>query len=160
MFNRLASRIAMAIGTGRQTADTDESKGTQQAQLALPGGPLPNGVPVMQHYGFASRPMPGADHVVICIAGDRTRAVSVASGDQRYRPSTMQPGEPWIWDHLGSSVVLGADSVIRVKAASGTVVIEGSLTVTGDVTAGGISLVQHVHGGVQAGGSDTGAPIG
>lgn len=34
----------------------------------------------------------------------------------------------------------------------------GSLTVDGDVTASGISLVNHVHGGITPGGDDTGAP--
>ncbi len=39
----------------------------------------------------------------------------------------------------------------------GTMRIEGSLEVTGDVTAQGISLVNHVHAGVQPGAADTGA---
>lgn len=35
--------------------------------------------------------------------------------------------------------------------------VDGDLDTTGDVTAGGISLQGHVHGGVQSGGSTTGA---
>jgi hypothetical protein len=36
----------------------------------------------------------------------------------------------------------------------------GQVNVTnGDVIAGGISLMTHVHGGVQPGGGDTGVPV-
>ena len=35
---------------------------------------------------------------------------------------------------------------------------DGTITSTGDMTAAGISLDNHMHGGVQAGGSDTGPP--
>jgi len=41
---------------------------------------------------------------------------------------------------------------------NGDLVHNGSQTVSGDVVASGISLVSHVHGGVQAGMSNTGAP--
>ena len=36
--------------------------------------------------------------------------------------------------------------------------VSGSITASGDVTGGGISLDKHVHGGVQAGGGNTGKP--
>jgi phage baseplate assembly protein V len=48
--------------------------------------------------------------------------------------------------------------------ADGGVTIEGDLEVTGsinagdDVTASGVSLIAHTHGGVQAGGASTGTP--
>ncbi len=42
---------------------------------------------------------------------------------------------------------------------TGTVKINGSVTVTGDVKAAGISLSNHLHGGVMSGGSNTGKPI-
>jgi len=39
-----------------------------------------------------------------------------------------------------------------------TVTMTGNLNVAGDVTASGISLINHQHGGVTAGGDTTGAP--
>lgn len=39
-----------------------------------------------------------------------------------------------------------------------TATFTGDINASGDVTAGGISLQTHVHGGIQPGGSDTGAP--
>lgn len=46
------------------------------------------------------------------------------------------------------------------NGGSGTVTIQGPVTVVNDLTANGISLDSHVHGGVQSGGSDTTGPIG
>lgn len=52
--------------------------------------------------------------------------------------------------HLGS----GSAEIV----APGGIAITGTVTVQGDVIADGISLKDHVHGGVQRGGSDTGGP--
>lgn len=41
---------------------------------------------------------------------------------------------------------------------TGAVKVDGDITAAGDVKAGGISLKSHTHGGVEAGGSTTGAP--
>ena len=41
---------------------------------------------------------------------------------------------------------------------SGNVSMSGSVNVTGDATVGGISFLNHVHGGIQPGGSDTSTP--
>lgn len=47
----------------------------------------------------------------------------------------------------------------RVSLTAPEVKVNGSMVVTGDVTAGGISLKTHKHGGVQSGGSQTGTPV-
>ena len=43
---------------------------------------------------------------------------------------------------------------------TGTVMVTGTIHATGDVTAGTISVQQHVHGGVQTGGGNTGMATG
>ena len=45
-----------------------------------------------------------------------------------------------------------------IDLAGGVIRVDGSIEVTGDVTASGISLVEHVHGGVQPGLGNTGKP--
>ncbi len=45
-----------------------------------------------------------------------------------------------------------------IELNGGTLQINGSIELTGDVTAQGISLVTHRHGGVQSGGTTTGEP--
>lgn len=42
---------------------------------------------------------------------------------------------------------------------TGNLVVDGSINATGDILAGSISLKTHVHGGVQPGSGDTGAPV-
>lgn len=61
------------------------------------------------------------------------------------------------------AVTLPAGATAAIEAPGGVtirgdVTIEGTVTVSEDVTAGGISLKNHTHGGVQAGGANTGAP--
>jgi len=55
----------------------------------------------------------------------------------------------------GATVQLVADGGIAI---TGDITLTGTLTASVDVIANGISLHNHVHGGVQAGGSNTGAP--
>jgi hypothetical protein len=54
-------------------------------------------------------------------------------------------------------IELKQDNSINI-VASGGVNITGNVTVSGDVVASGISLVNHVHGGVESGGSTTSTP--
>ena len=44
------------------------------------------------------------------------------------------------------------------QTINGDIMQTGSQTTSGDVTAGGISFISHVHGGVQGGSSNTGVP--
>lgn len=49
--------------------------------------------------------------------------------------------------------------VISLVAPVGGVHVDGTLTVTGDVIAGNVSLMHHVHSGVQAGSDLSGQPV-
>lgn len=55
----------------------------------------------------------------------------------------------------GATADIVADGGLSI---TGDVTLNGMLTATGDVVADGISLKSHKHGGVQAGGAQTGAP--
>lgn len=159
---RLARRVTNAMGIGRQTSDTDESQGTPTLQVALPGGELRSDLPHVQLYGFASRPTAGADAIVMFQSGDRGRGVVIASGDQRTRPTDLQPNDACVYAH-GSRVWLKADGSIAITPQNGIVMLTGSLTVTGTVTAteviaDGIHLTTHDHTNGNDG-SNTGAPI-
>lgn len=54
-------------------------------------------------------------------------------------------------------IELKQDKTIVITAPNG-LIINNDVTVNGDVVASGISLVNHVHGGVESGGSDTAPP--
>ena len=170
LLERLGRRVAMALGVGRLTANTDETKSTPTVQVALAGGELQSDVPLLQQVGLHSRPLPGSDVVVLFQAGDRSRGVAIATGDQRAYPRDLEPGDVCL-HHVktGSRVWLKADGSIAISA-EGALVFTGSgatfncpisctadVVVQGDVQASGISLLKHKHP-VQTAPGTTGAP--
>lgn len=58
----------------------------------------------------------------------------------------------------GNLMITGGIGMGGAKPEKGKAIIQGTLEATEDVIGGGISLNSHTHGGVQAGGSNTGAP--
>ena len=164
-FSRLAGRLAFLFSIGRQTADSVVQKGGQLLQLVLTSAELRDKIPLLQQYGFVSRPVPGCDALVIFLGGDRSRPVAISTGDQRNYPSDLLPGEVClVHPPTGSRIRLQADGSISLSPASGRVTLTGDLHVSGtvtadqDVVAAGISGRDHTHGGVQAGGASTGQP--
>ena len=72
-------------------------------------------------------------------------------------PTTTITGDVKIEKTLSVVGHIAGTGGLAVSGGSGASV-DGSMTTTGDVTAGGISLQTHVHGGVQDGPSTTGGP--
>ncbi|GBQ69633.1 bacteriophage protein [Ameyamaea chiangmaiensis NBRC 103196] len=165
MFHRLSRRMMMMVGVGRQTAAPLEDDAYPLLQMCLPGDDMLENVLLLQVAGVASRPRVGADHVVALLQGDRTRAVSIASSDQRTRPRDLDDGDVCLVHMVtGSRVWLRSSGDIDLIPSSGTVNVTGDLKVTGTVTAievkaGSIALTTHEHSGVEQGQSNTGAPV-
>ncbi|MBS9442299.1 phage baseplate assembly protein V [Photorhabdus heterorhabditis] len=59
---------------------------------------------------------------------------------------------------LNGNVTINGNLSQGMGAGGGTATMQGPVTVSNDVTAAGISLKNHVHSGVQSGGSKTGGP--
>ena len=163
-LQRLAARVSMALGIGRQTSDTDESQGTATLQAALPAGELRSDLPLVQQFGFCSRPIPGCDVIVAYQSGDRSKGVVIATGHQPSRPQDLQPGEVCVLHPpTGSRIWLQQDGSILLKPASGLVTLDGALMVTGTITApevviNGVAHSSHEHTNGNDG-QDTGGPI-
>ena len=153
-ISRLARRVLMAAGVGR-VLGSDESKSTQILQVAFPGsataGPEVREIPSLQLFGFRSRPKPGADVVAVFLSGDRSKGVIIASGDQRYRVTVLAEGDAIMEDAFGHSIHM----------SSAGIAVQGTMTVTGDVIANGISLINHEHDYLPGSGTETptSAPI-
>ncbi|MGR3435270.1 MAG: phage baseplate assembly protein V [Shimia sp.] len=117
---------------------------------------------------------PGAARVVVEVAGIPSPPIpfaQMAAGGKQFvwmpevgeQVSVLAPG-----GELGQGVVLGAifqgnasssnPDEPHIELQGGNMTINGTLVVTGDVIAGGISLKTHTHGGVLPGGSHTGGP--
>ena len=131
----------------------------------------------LQHYGFTSRPLPGAEGVLIC---DGNHVVMVASDDRRYRIQ-MVDGEVALYTDEGDKIHLKRGRIIEIDGGEQVVVntkvaqvtASTSATVTSPViNLGGdradlLALIDervialfnsHTHNGVQAGGANSGGP--
>lgn len=75
-------------------------------------------------------------------------------------PETTCTGNLKVEKNLIVNGMASLNAGMAVKGGDGgaTATINGTLNATGDVTASGISLRSHRHGGVQSGGDSTGAP--
>lgn len=118
----------------------------QQAQVELLEGEIRDGVDFVQQFGFASRPKPGAEAVVVFVGGNRDHGVVLGTNDPRGRPS-LEPGEAAMWT-ADVVVKIKADKTVEITGAS-KMKIPCDLEVAGKVTATGIvkgSEVQNAAG--------------
>jgi phage baseplate assembly protein V len=167
MFQRLGQRLQALVGVGKVSL-VDDSGVVQLVQVKL--GPLEihDAAPNSQQYGFSSNPPVGTDVVMLFIGGDRSNGVVIATGNQSLRKTGLMPGDASLYDSRKQSITLTAQGIV-IESAGLPITIKDAPTVTmsdttllnipnGDVQVSGISLKNHVHGGVQSGGSETGAP--
>jgi len=115
----------------------------EQVQVICPGGEIGAGL-VLGGIGSAANPAPASDAAPLIVFKDGAQI--------RYDPDAHE-----------LSIVLPAGATTSLIsgggiAVTGDVTLTGQLTASVDVIADGISLNSHTHGGVQAGGSQTGAP--
>jgi phage baseplate assembly protein V len=135
-----------------------------------------------------SPPTVGEQCLLLSPGGEPAAGVALVGiySDESPAPSTSESvhathfpdGGILIYDHAGHSLValLPGDSSVEVSATRATLNVEqltvnaqattwngaiqlnGHMDSTGDVTAGGVSLISHVHGGVDRGNSQSDAP--
>lgn len=93
-------------------------KGRQVAQTGRYAEETRDDTEVFQDYGFASRPHPGAEAVVVALAGDASHQIIIAVEDARYRLGPLKTGEVALYDDQGQHVYLYRDG-IRVRDRHG-----------------------------------------
>lgn len=71
---------------------------------------------LFQQYGFASRPLPGAEGILLFIGG-ADNAVVIATEDRRYR-LTLEDGETAIYTDEGDKVHLKRNKEIHIKSGN------------------------------------------
>lgn len=88
----------------------------------------------LQHYGFTSRPLAGAELVIIV---EGNNIIAVASDDRRYR-LTIADGEAALYDDQGQKVHLKRNGIVEVVAIeqliASTKVATITATTSGTVT--------------------------
>lgn len=100
-------------------------------------------------------------HALTATLPDGSSATVTASHVTSNAPETTCTGNLTVEKNLTVNGYSALNAGLGVQQGSGggaAAVISGSMAVTDDVVASGISLLHHVHSGVQGGGSNTGAP--
>lgn len=88
----LKTRLLLLLGRALISAASEQG-GLGRAQVLGLDNELLEEVENPQHYGFASLPLPGSEVFVGFLAGERGHGFLVATGDRRYRPRDLEPGE-------------------------------------------------------------------
>lgn len=139
-------RIANVIQLGTITS-IDNATNTARVKI----GDLDSAaIPVMQLRSGALKmhwmPSVGEQVSVLAPSGDMARAFIMGSLPVTGGAIAPDAGSP--------TMDLGGGTLRFI----GNLYVDGSITVTGDVTADGISLVHHLHSGVTPGAGNTGEP--
>lgn len=187
LMTPLARRVRLMIGRSIIHL-IDDTKNLQSLQCEILRDDVVDEVERFQEYGFTSHPKPGAEAIVACVGGSRAHAIVIAVDDRRFRLKSLAEGEVALYTDEGDYVLLKRGRNIEVLAGTkakvtapevelvaiakvrlttplteiqGNVTVNGNVTVTGgNITADGIGLKTHTHGGVQPGSGSTGGPSG
>lgn len=123
-------------------------------------------VEVMMPFGLSARPPSGGEAIAIPVHGSDDHLVVIGFTGGATRPVAGE-GEVVFWSGVsGHTITLGADGSTRLAFgdgksfvfSGGKITTDMDIETTGDVKAGGVSLKEHVHGGVRSGVSKTDEP--
>lgn len=131
-----------------------QQQGRPFVQVVATGGE-PHDAEMVQPFGFASQPVPGAGAVVLNLCGDRAHAIAINVGDNRYRVD-VAAGEVALYNQAGARIHLKSDRIIDIEAdqlninckvvVGAELEVTGDATVSGDATIAGKSFLLHHHG--------------
>lgn len=163
-FGTLLRMLRLSVARGRILRTSHETV-PRSAQTKLHDGEVLDGVHVIQEYGSASRPLEGAECVVVCVAADRSHPVVIATHDRRHPGPTLNPGDKAIFAASGPTVICRYGGGLEISGdvtITGDVLVEGSVSASGDLEdetgslaalRGGYNIHTHV-----ASGSPTSTP--
>lgn len=162
-FDRLLRRVQHMVVLGRSTAPVQDAGAIQTVQLSLqPDGAVRDDTRVLSVAGLSSSPPTGTDHLVVFLGGDRSKGVSIATGNQGARFRNLKSGETALHNFGGISILLGVDGVTIDLGGKVMLVKNGTkarfempIESTGEITAkvdgAAVRLSQHTHTDPQGG---------
>lgn len=84
----------------------------QGLQVTILEGEPRDGVERFQQYGYTSVPKPGAEGVMVAVAGNHDHGIVIAVEDKRYRLTGLAAGEVALYDDLGQKVHLTRAGIV------------------------------------------------
>ena len=155
------SRIRRALDSVRRAfrgavAQVDSGAAVQRIQIEGLAGETVQALEHGEPWGLTANPPAGCDCFVLPLGGATSHGVVIAVAGGGARVTALAPGEIALYSAHGSTIVLREGNIVEINAQ--TVKVSGDIVVGGDVTASGVSLVHHTHGGVRAGSDNTQPP--
>lgn len=150
----LHRRLSLMVGRGRIEIG-DDSGSVQMLQVQQNQQAIRDSLPRIMEWGFSSSPLPGAQSLILYIAGERSNGVVCGTNDERHRLKNLQPGEVAIYDDQGQSIKITRNGIV-IDGGGLPLTIVNCPSIKHDGTEIG---KLHKHGGVQTGGGTTGTPV-
>lgn len=100
LLRSLQRRMATLVGRAVLLA-VNAGTGLQSVQVRILADEVMDGVEHMEPYGFTSNPLPGAEGVVLNVAGQRGACVGVNFGNRGVRVAGLKSGEVCIYTDEG-----------------------------------------------------------
>ncbi len=171
-IRRLHNRIMMVLGRG-VVVSVDDTGPLQLMQVKLGPNEVRDRTPVYGLFGFSSNAPRGAGMLAAFFGGNRTGGAAIATSHSPSRPRNLLSGESVVYNILGQKLYLSTTGMQLIGDGSLPLTITGFTQVTcacdihvtgtihasGDVIAAGVSLVNHLTNGVQAGSDLSGKPM-
>lgn len=121
-MQRLRGRVRLMVGRALVSL-IDDKKAIQTLQLQALADEVLDDVERVQEYGFTSVPKRGAEAVMVCLGGERSAGLVIATDDRRYRVKSLKEGEVCIYTDEGDTIQLLRGRKIAVTSG-GTVAIK------------------------------------
>lgn len=121
-MQRLRGRVRLMVGRALVSL-IDDKKAIQTLQLQALADEVLDDVERVQEYGFTSVPKRGAEAVMVCLGGERSAGLVIATDDRRYRVKSLKEGEVCIYTDEGDTIQLLRGRKIAVTSG-GSVAIK------------------------------------
>ena len=127
-FNPWRRRI-MGIVRRLTVSGSTDALGLQRLAIETLKDVAQNDVERVQNYGFTSRPLDGAEGVVIYMAGNQDHGVVIAVDDARYRIKSMEKGEVAIYTDEGDRIHLRRNNEIEIVTGKLNIFAEAEVNI-------------------------------
>lgn len=114
VLRSLQRRMATLVGRAVLLA-VNSGTGLQSVQVRILADEVMDGVEHMEPYGFTSNPLPGAEGVVLNVAGQRGACVGVNFGNRGVRVAGLKSGEVCIYTDEGDKITLKRDRRMEIE---------------------------------------------
>lgn len=126
LTNPIRRRVLLMIGRAVVRL-VDDAGGLQRVQVTALAGETRDAIERVQNYGVSSRPLAGAEAVIVCVGGNRDHPVAIAVDDRRHRKAGLQPGEVAIYTDEGDYIHLKRGRVVEI--VTDTLIVKASTKV-------------------------------